>query len=890
MSKQTTISLERKFTVILTFVVALLLVGLSRQADGAAKSFTYDYLDRLISADGGNGIVTHYTYDPAGNRTKEVVSMTIGSNESALAIAPGSYQGLAQSASDTLGDSLLKLNVGTGSSFTGTLNFHGTIYQLKGAFVAGEGGVFVWNGSIHRTGQPDLIVSLRFDPSDPSGAITGTLSDDTDSATIALSRAGFDAKHPAALAGNYTVLLPANPDFPGDPYPQGDGYALLSVTATGSVRLTGKLGDGSVITQSAPLSSDGRFAVYLPLYLNRGVLTGWIDFQPVDDVSDFNGTLHWTKSVAAGGPLYATGFDLEVDLMGSRFVPPVAGHRVLNLENSAQNSVIFLGEGNFGPSLNFPATLDASNIVRTAVTTPRAFKLTIKPSTGLFSGSFLHPATSTTAVFSGVVFQKQNLATGFFPGSDKSGYVSLHRTATSALLLPPAGVITPSNEFTHPPPASGTSYTLSVSTTHGSITKSPNQSSYAPDDSVQLTAVPAYGYLFDHWGGDASGTTNPLAIAMTGNKAVTATFISNQPNYTITATAAPVAGGTVSGAGVFASGTTVQLVATPASGYGFTSWSEGATTASTNANYSFVATADRALVANFQIAPTLVADTLSNPGSLVLDGSDVYFTDNTANDGVIKRVSNSGGTVATLVTGAVLYDSGAYRGVDKLQVLSGSLYGQYGGYQTLNLFSAPQAGGALTTIASPSGGGFIGVIGTDAFYSSGFNTLNRKPVGGGSAVPLSSGHYIRSSAFDSSYIYFVEYSDKSVMKYDIGANATSPLISGNSTEGAIFIDATNVYLNIDGSIKEVGKAGGTVTTLVSSTAATGYVSDGSFVYFVENGSIKSIPTGGGAASNVTSVPTGSVTSITADSSSVYWTDTSGGAGAGKIWKRAKPTP
>ena len=420
------------------------------EAGAGTIYYTYDSLGRVTQIVKTDSLRKTYSYDTVGNLIqREALASSIPNNTPKVVV--GIYQGLALSGNDTLGDSLLKLTIGTGSSFTGTLNFHGTIYQLKGAFVAGEGGVFVWNGSIHRTGQPDLIVSLRFDPSDPSGAITGTLSDDTDSATIALSRAGFDAKHPAALAGNYTVLLPANPDFPGDPYPQGDGYALLSVTAAGSVRLTGKLGDGSVITQSAPLSSDGRFAVHLPLYKNRGVLAGWVDFQPVDDVSDFNGTLHWTKSDTAGGPLYATGFDLEVDLMGSRFVPPVAGHRILNLENSPQNGVIFLGEGNFGPSLNFPATLLASNVVQTAATTPKAFKFTITPSTGFFSGSFLHPATNKAAVFSGVVFQKQNLATGYFPGSDKSGYVSLHRTATSALLFPPAGVTTPSNEITHPP-------------------------------------------------------------------------------------------------------------------------------------------------------------------------------------------------------------------------------------------------------------------------------------------------------------------------------------------------------------------------------------------------------------------------------------------------------
>ena len=41
---------------------------------------------------------------------------------------------------------------------------------------------------------------------------------------------------------------------------------------------------------------------------------------------------------------------------------------------------------------------------------------------------------------------------------------------------------------------------------------------------MQLTAVPASGYVFSGWGGDASGTTNPLTVTMNANKSITATF------------------------------------------------------------------------------------------------------------------------------------------------------------------------------------------------------------------------------------------------------------------------------------------------------------------------------------------------------------------------------
>lgn len=65
---------------------------------------------------------------------------------------------------------------------------------------------------------------------------------------------------------------------------------------------------------------------------------------------------------------------------------------------------------------------------------------------------------------------------------------------------------------------------------HGTITKSPDQASYAPGTIVQLTAVPDAGYRFGGWTGDATGTSNPIAITMDADKAVMTSFMSESTN------------------------------------------------------------------------------------------------------------------------------------------------------------------------------------------------------------------------------------------------------------------------------------------------------------------------------------------------------------------------
>ncbi|MCB2380560.1 InlB B-repeat-containing protein, partial [Hymenobacter sp. BT635] len=159
-------------------------------------------------------------------------------------------------------------------------------------------------------------------------------------------------------------------------------------------------------------------------------------------------------------------------------------------------------------------------------------------------------------------------------------------------------------------------FTLTVNTnSNGSVSRSPNATSYASGTVVTLTATPEAGFQFSGWSGDATGSTNPLAVTMSANKTITATFtLSPASSFSLTT---PVVGsGTVGrspNATTYASGSVVSLTATPAAGFVFSGWSGDAT--GTNNPLSVAMSANKTITATFAAAPTgpaVVSFTLIN--------------------------------------------------------------------------------------------------------------------------------------------------------------------------------------------------------------------------------------------------------------------------------------
>jgi uncharacterized repeat protein (TIGR02543 family) len=133
----------------------------------------------------------------------------------------------------------------------------------------------------------------------------------------------------------------------------------------------------------------------------------------------------------------------------------------------------------------------------------------------------------------------------------------------------------------------------------GAGSVSPSGGEYKSGALVTLNATPASSYTFDHWSGNASGTTPTITITMDSDKSLTANF---KAIYTLTTSVSPPEAGSVSpSGGKYKSGALVTLNATPASGYTFDYWSGNVT--DTSCSITITMTCNMNITAHFSRVP-----------------------------------------------------------------------------------------------------------------------------------------------------------------------------------------------------------------------------------------------------------------------------------------------
>jgi fibro-slime domain-containing protein len=116
----------------------------------------------------------------------------------------------------------------------------------------------------------------------------------------------------------------------------------------------------------------------------------------------------------------------------------------------------------------------------------------------------------------------------------------------------------------------------------GSVNRDPDSLDYAPDAYVILTAVPADGWIFDHWVGSGPAASRNASIQLTisANRNLTAVFdsigaVDPAVRCTLTVSRSPLNGGSVNvnpDSPDYASGTRVTITAVPEIGWKFDRW------------------------------------------------------------------------------------------------------------------------------------------------------------------------------------------------------------------------------------------------------------------------------------------------------------------------------
>ena len=286
-----------------------------------------------------------------------------------------------------------------------------------------------------------------------------------------------------------------------------------------------------------------------------------------------------------------------------------------------------------------------------------------------------------------------------------------------------------------------------------------------------------------------TGVKNALGTPMAADYVWNFTTI---PQLTLSSN--PVLGGTTSGAGLFAQGSTVTVVATANTGYTFFNWTDGATVASTSASYSFAMAGNKTLVANF--TPKYVVTVLSNPllGGTTTGGG----TFNSGASVTVTAAPNAGFTFTNWTDGVNIVSSS----LSYQFTISGnrSLVANYAAIPyTVSVSSNPLLGGTTTGGGTFNSGASVTVA---AVPNVGFTFTNWTE---GTNIVSTNANYLFTIAGNRTLV-----ANYTAIPYTV-AVSSNPLLGGTTSGSGTFNSGASV------TVKAVPNAGFTFTNWTEGT-------------------------------------------------------------------------
>jgi hypothetical protein len=321
----------------------------------------------------------------------------------------------------------LDLVISDTSSYSATLQLGKDIFRGAGSiqYTGALNNVEVYGGQIilPRKGLPSLQV--QFNVISTSGDIQGLVTDGTSSASFSGFRQFWSAtKRPCAYAaGNINLGLNlATADIGKANVPQGAGYLRSTLNSSGIATYVGKLADGTAVTASSIISTQGQTLLFQMLYKNSGSILGSAYVARLsanaDGVTDCTmiGNIRWIKAPQTVAPErnYGAGIPATtLSVLGNIYAKPGTNRIVMSLPNVDNNARLDFAEGGLGttprnPDLSF--RLNTANKSVYPTVNPAKVTLVVDPLTGLYSGTFelLDGSVTRRVSYSGLIIPTIN--------------------------------------------------------------------------------------------------------------------------------------------------------------------------------------------------------------------------------------------------------------------------------------------------------------------------------------------------------------------------------------------------------------------------------------------------------------------------------------------------
>ncbi|MCB1087162.1 MAG: hypothetical protein KDM63_08965, partial [Verrucomicrobiae bacterium] len=378
-----------------------------------------------------SGTFTVRRFDKGVPKDTKTGTFTVADNSDILdPIASGFYDGVLDlsdlSGADDKYEGRFRIGMSRRGGFSGSFKLDDDVFKLRGGFDDSghhQTQITLRDGTV-------LTINLELEAIESGFKITGEIADDSGHHFVVDSdQRTFDRKkNPAPQAGRYTMVITGD-GSPAQTLDVGDGAVVLSVGGGGLARILGRLGDGSKWSAAIRLRQNGDMTLLSDLYRRTGSISGRLVFRDVPGVSHLDGILHWVRPAGFGAasrnPLYQGGFDVERTAVGSSYVAPNRGVRLIDLADADANLKVSFSDGGLPAGEEHLGTLTTRN--RVVFPAGEGVGLRFYSKSGFFTGQFLDESGASPKVrgFAGVVLQIQTNGAGYFVGDGVTGLVEI---------------------------------------------------------------------------------------------------------------------------------------------------------------------------------------------------------------------------------------------------------------------------------------------------------------------------------------------------------------------------------------------------------------------------------------------------------------------------------